>query len=449
MSPVVLASPEEMALSATQRVLEVVFQDGEPLVVVRSPPGAGKTWLVETVVAVATRHFGLRVAVLAPRAEQTYDLLRRLAGVVAPVPIQPLQSSLRSLPADLEGDPRILPPTPNVAGVAVQARVLVGNVAKFFDSCPDFPQARFDLLVCDEAYQVPFKDFAPLFKLARQVLMVGDPGQLPPLVRADTAPFESGLVKVHWPAPRELLRKFTGVPVVSLPVTRRLPQDTVDILQPAFYPDLEFVSSAVPEERRISFGATGLRTPVDRALDLLEEGATLVGLLLPRLEYPVGEVDQEVVETMAEVVRRLRERQVLMGGEALSDAMIGCTDPHVISNAALGRAVRGMGAHDVVCDTPEQWQGLQRPLMVVRHPLSGSRRLDAFSLDPGRACVMLSRHQGACIIVGRDSIGDALDAHLHNCGDRPMQADDAEWRGWSAHQRVWQAMEEQGRWVRI
>lgn len=307
MSPMLAPSPEELAVSATRQVLDLVLRDGKPLVVVRSPPGAGKTWLVETVVALAARHCGLRVAVVAPRAEQTYDILRRLVGVVAPVPIQPFQSAARSLPADLDGDPRLLRVASSVAGFSGRPQVLVSTVAKLFDSCPDLTQYCFDLLVCDEAYQVPYKDFAPLFKLARQVLMVGDPGQLPPLVRADTARFESARVKVHWPAPKELLRTLPDVPVVSLPVTRRLPQDTVDIVQPAFYPDLDFVSSSVSEERRISFGSAGFRTPVDRALDLLHNGASMVGILLPRLDFPVGEVDQEVVETMAEVVRRLRE----------------------------------------------------------------------------------------------------------------------------------------------
>ena len=65
---------------ATRRILEVTLREGEPICVVRSPPGAGKTHLVESCVAVATELAKLRVAVVAPTAEQTYALIRRLTG---------------------------------------------------------------------------------------------------------------------------------------------------------------------------------------------------------------------------------------------------------------------------------------------------------------------------------------------------------------------------------
>jgi MoxR-like ATPase len=54
---------------ATRCALDLMLRDGEPLVV-ESPPGAGKTELVEAVAATAATHGGLRVAVVAPRAQQ-------------------------------------------------------------------------------------------------------------------------------------------------------------------------------------------------------------------------------------------------------------------------------------------------------------------------------------------------------------------------------------------
>ncbi len=77
---------------AANRVLDLTLRDRHPDVVVDSPPGAGKTWLVEQVVATAV-HFGGRVAVVAPRAEQTYDLVRRLRRNYPQVPLEILLSS--------------------------------------------------------------------------------------------------------------------------------------------------------------------------------------------------------------------------------------------------------------------------------------------------------------------------------------------------------------------
>ena len=51
--------------------------------------------------------------------------------------------------------------------------------------------------------------------------------------------------------------------------------------------------------------------------------------------------------------------------------------------------------------------------MVVKHPLSGAARFSGFSLDAGRLCVMLSRHQLACLVVTRDGLDHTLEVHKH------------------------------------
>jgi hypothetical protein len=441
--------PETMARSAMERVHDLVLRFGAPAVIVDSPPGAGKTHLVESLVAVAAAHAGLRVAIAVPQNEQVYDLLRRLAAGFPPMNVQPLLSASRDLPPDVGRLPELLPVANRVTDLHPDWRIIVGTVSKLGLCADDLARQQIDLLVCDEAYQIAFKDFLPLALISPQVLLVGDPGQLPPLVRIEDGQFEGAPYKVHWPAPREIANRQPATPIVKLPVTRRLPQDTVDILQPSHYPGLPFVSAADTAERKIDFAARGLRDPVDRALDMLAEGNTVVGLLLPSVDYPIIDVDEEVSELMARVVQRAHQRHISMGGARLSLGDIGCADAHVASNAATARRLRskGVSTDDVVCETPEQWQGLQRKLMIVKHPLSGKHRLSAFDLDPGRWCVMLSRHLGACIIVGREGIGAALNRHQHDCAGRPMKAIDGEWRGWNAHQKLWGAMVNDDRFV--
>jgi len=443
-----LVSIEERSRLAEEAVLERVLRRGEPLVIVKSPPGAGKTRLVETVAALAVHHGGLRVAVVTPRAEQSYDFVRRLSGSVR-VQIELLQAANRQPPADLVatlGSAIVTSPV----GLRGGAGVVVGTAAKFAVSLGDLGNGAFELMICDEAYQLPYRDFAVLAALSRQHILVGDPGQLPPLVRADIARFEAARHHVHWPAPSELLRRLGDVPVVELPASRRLLQDTVDVVQPAFYRDLPFASAVDPVNAGVEFTAAGLGTPIDTALDQLAAGSTIVGLVLPAAEVPVDEVDEEIAELAAAVVHRMLERGMGDGrGSALGESDIGCADAHVASGEAMRRHLRrrGIGAETMV-ETPEIWQGLERGVMVVKHPLSGSVAFDAFGLEPGRWCVMLSRHRRGCIVLARGGIAELLDRHQHDCADRAMGAPNAAWMGWRAHAMVWQRLEEERRLLR-
>lgn len=436
---------------AHAEVLRRTLRDGEPLVVVDSPPGAGKTYLIESVVAVAVQHLHLRVSVVAPRAEQTYDLVRRLIANFAPMPIQMLLAAGRSLPEDLIQSGGVRQVATSAADLLPGPGVVVSTVDKMLFAVAQGPEP-FDLLICDEAYQVMFAALAPLFELAPRALLVGDPGQLPPLVTVDTERFEAARHRVHWPAPRELLRRLPATPVVRLPASRRLPQDTVQLIQPAFYPQLPFNSAAAGGERRLRFATGGDGDSIDRALDLLAAGATIVGITLPAAELGPDEVDEEVAEVMAAVsVRALTRGARWAGVRQLMAGDIGLIDAHVASGAATRRALRRVSLPTDTCvvDTPEIWQGQERPLMVVKHTLSGQRRISEFALEPGRWCVMLSRHQLGCVIVSREGVSETLAEHRHNCGARPLEAEDAEWYGWQAHQRVWSCLERQGRLVRL
>jgi hypothetical protein len=442
------ATIDSRSRAALERVLELVLRDGEPLVIVPSPPGAGKTSLVEAV-AVAGVHHGLRVLVAAPRAEQTYDIMRRLIADYQPLSIQGLLARERELPDDLSAagvpDPR------RASDLTGGPGVVVSTVDKLVDSAPDIGPEAFHLLIVDEAWQVTYGNLLALLALAEQVLVVGDAGQLPPLVRSETHRFEAREHHVHWPAPEELMRRHPNAPVVPLPATRRLPQDTVDFVQPAFYPRLPFVSAASASERELRAGASGIGTGIDHAIDLLLEGATLVGVLLPPRAHAGIEYDPEVAELSAAVADRMLERGLRWEGQReLTTEDIGCVDPHRDSGTATRRALsaRGIG-HELMVSTPEIWQGLQRPVMVARHPVLPGHRLSAFDLEPGRVCVQLSRHQLACVIVGRDGVGEALDAHQHDVSARATEAVDAEFVGWRAHSKLWSRLDRASRLTRL
>ena len=329
----------------------------------------------------------------------------------------------------------------NIGDISAGPGVVVSTVDKVATHLPNLPENCFDLLVVDEAYQLAFKQFLPVSSLAPRVLLVGDPGQLPPLVRADTARFEAADFRVHWPAPNELLRRYPGSPCFQLPATRRFLQDTVEIVQPSLYPELPFVSAVAPSERQLRFAVAGIGGAVDRALDMIANGASIVSLVLPTREPTFEEVDTEIADTVAAVVERFVRRQPSWIGEAeLGSANIGCIDPHVQSGGAVRDRLRAMGLDDVMVDTPEIWQGGQRAFMVVKHPLSNGGRPEEFDLEAGRWCVMLSRHLHGSIVVARGNVDTELADYRHDCRHTPSGAEDAIWRGYRAHSGVWDAL---------
>lgn len=446
-APAPAVGVDRLDADARREVLELVVYGRAEAVIVDSPPGAGKTELVETTAAVAV-DTGRPVLAVAPRNEQTYDLARRFVRDYG-LPTTLVHSSRVAPPVDLQSMPG-LTLTTRAGGMPRGASLTIANVDKATTMVPDLAADVFGLLVCDESYQVPYAKVMPLLHLAPQRLFVGDPGQLPPLVRGELARYEAARHRVHWAAPRELLRRHDHLPVVRLPATWRFPQDTVDLVQPAFYPALPFVAGAPEDERRIGFQAAGIGGAVDAALDLIQAGASIVAIALPSTARDMSETDEDLADLAAQLAQRLIERGATWQGHGtLGVDQIGYVDAHVASAEQVRRRLRARGVGpELVTTTPEIWQGLQRPVMIAKHTLSGLSLPTGFDLNPGRLCVMLSRHQLAAVVVTRDGVGEALDRHRHDTEERPVGSTDEQFAGWRAHSSLWNTLETQGRIVR-
>jgi hypothetical protein len=191
---------------------------------------------------------------------------------------------------------------------------------------------------------------------------------------------------------------------------------------------------------------------VDQALDLLAGGSSLVVLELAGRTGGGIQVDQEVAALMAEVAARMVARGIApVGGAPFTTQDIGIVDPHVASGEVVQREleVRQLPGGSPVVGTPEVWQGLERPLMIVHHPLSGTDPASAFGLDPGRTCVTLSRHQFACVVIARAGVERALEATLPASGARSLGSSDRSWQGLQFQRHLWQALRHRRRIVPV
>ena len=274
--------------------------------------------------------------------------------------------------------------------------------------------------------------------------MVGDPGQLPPIVSADMANLSVAEHKVHLSAPEYLLDRAPDTPVYALPATRRFGRATTEIVQPAFYPDLPFGSLVDDDEHRLTFPVAGLDLPIDDALDALADGAGIVALLLPGETPPWSDADEELGAVMVRVVERALQRSgTWEGRRTLGANDFALIDPNTRRVGAVASELRARNLGTVV-DTVEKWQGLQVPITVARHPLSRAGSPTPFDLDAGRWCVALSRHQLGCVIVARASVERAITDYRHRSDDAPAGAVDTTWAGFRAHRHVWEELRRRG-----
>jgi hypothetical protein len=190
--------------------------------------------------------------------------------------------------------------------------------------------------------------------------------------------------------------------------------------------------------------------PIDAAINLVARGASLVGLELPALV--TGEVDEDLAITVVSLITRLLQRRAeVYDGDTeqlITAAMIGVTCAHVSQVNAIRERLPGE-LSEVLVETSDRFQGLERPVMVVHHPLSGRVDASVFHLDAGRLCVMASRHRIACFVVSRAGIEDLLLRYAPS-GERVLGLDeDAEFGGWSAHLYIARGLRERGRVISL
>jgi len=312
----------------------------------------------------------------------------------------------------------------------------------------------FDVLLIDEAWQIGWADFQLLTDVSGRFVLIGDPGQIPPVVSIPTERWETSPNAPHHPLPERVLADARlGGKVSALPGSRRLPHDAVELVN-EFY-DFNFEAFAEPGERFVRL-AKGGKKPVDRALDLLAD-RSMVGITLPTPDTgPPADIDDEIAAAVGEIAKRLLDRSPGAADDPKTakrpkprrPADIGIVSTHRAMNTRLHfHLPRGVQA-EVRVDTPERWQGLERKVMIAVHPLSGVTDPTAFELETGRLCVMASRHRCGLLLVTRDHIGDTLRSHIVSA-EQPVGRRDVAGEGLHRHTEFWARMGEAGQIVAL
>src|SRR6478609_2074207 len=273
--------PRIVVGSVTARALYRVWS-GQPVTVVDSPPGAGKSTLVRDIVAHLVTRSDIPVAVATFTREQAKDIAGRIAAVTAP---NTVCLAMRGV------EPRDVPPGVVVGSVPARTPgggpnnfVVVRTVAATTGASAGRNAPSIGLLIVDEAYQMTFADVLAASARAEQILLVGDPGQIGPVTTSNPAMWQGRPDAPHLRAPEVFARRDDAVSL-HLDASYRLGPASAEAIEPLY--DFPFRSArpatALAGHREIEsllVPATGdpnnpamLATVADRAQALL--GATL------------------------------------------------------------------------------------------------------------------------------------------------------------------------------
>jgi AAA domain len=349
---------------------------GDPAVVVASPPGAGKTRLVVHLAEQLHRRAQLKIAIAAQTRSQALDVANRTVAIGGRVGLLGSRESHR--PEVLDRHATYLQ---GVAQLRSWRGIVVATTARWL--WVNEREYTADVIIVDEAWQMTYADLGGLGPLSAQIVLVGDPGQIAPVVTGDSRRWRDWSAGPQRAAPEALLAAYPdSVTRLQLAHTWRLGPVTTALIQPAFYADLTFDSVRPP--RRV-----------------LLEGTSLPELSIREVQPLAGPGDPILAEAAAARVAELLDAGEVVDQDGTARSLtsddLAVITPHVEQAGAI--AARLSEYPRVLIGTANQAQGLEREAVVVIHPLAGYREAPAFATDPGRLCVALSRHRAHATVV--------------------------------------------------
>jgi hypothetical protein len=411
------------------------------VVVVESPPGAGKTG---TLIRVALHAIdaGKSVGIIAQTNAQADDICRRIVVDRRGVRLYRFLGRGKRMDSPVPGCEEV----ENAGSMIDGPRIIVGVTSKWslLKRAP-----RIDIALVDEAWQMAMASFIPILRHCDRFVMIGDPGQIAPVIKVQTARWDLSRAAPHRAAPAVLIESM-GLRAMQLPATWRLPKETAELVQ-GFY-DFPFESAALAGERAIRFAERSKARkpdPLDDALDSLER-RSISSLYVPMPSRGVPPADDpEVAAACVGVIARAIERKATAltmdrsegGSDTLRPADIGIAVTHKVLMQRIAAMLDSADIRGIKVDTAERWQGLERKLMVIVHPLSSTPDPSFdFDLGTGRLCVMASRHQHGLVVVSRDHVHGTL-AGLMAPANQPLGRPDEASRSLRAHRRFMQFLQ--------
>lgn len=368
---------------------------GTAVVLVDSPPGAGKTTLVcELVHNMFDKGMNARVGIATPTRRAAADIAGRLAETLHSADSATSAGRVHLTLSNITpSERRNGVATVSFAGGDPNAPVVAVHTIA---SCT-IQQPKYDVLIVDEAYQVTLDQLVRAAANCEQLLLVGDPGQIGPVVTANTGPWEGASTQPHRRAP-EILANYPDAKLLNLTSTFRVGADTVDVIAPLY--GFEF-DSLRPERHLVT--RDGQLLPEVGHVQIEQAPNTTD---LRHMRQAVTVAAQMVGATMHETIDGVETTRTL------TPADVAVVVSHNSQSNGVMSLLDELGLNEVMVGTADKLQGGQWPAVVALDPIIGHQRLSDHQLNLGRLCVMLSRHQAALVWVHDGNAEPLLAPHV-------------------------------------
>lgn len=376
------------AETATDAVPRLCAAMQETALVIQGPPGSGKTMsAARAILELLDR--GATIGVASNNHKAILNLLAKCLEV-GPETLRPLKAGGERTDAFFRSHPQVRHVTNSDVGGLLDRHRLVGGTAWLF--CREDMAERFDYLFVDEAGQVPLANLVGMARSAKNLVLVGDPVQLPQPTQA-AHPGESGRSTLEY----ALDGAATINPELGVFLDRsfRLHPLLCSTISDAFY-DGRLRSAPGRENRVVRIDAT------------LETEVRSAGLaFVPVVHDGNSQSSPEEVEKIVGLVERLAGCDVtdlegavtgLLGHEGIL-----VVAPYNLQVRALRRALPVA----VRVGTVDRFQGQEAPVVLISmcaSDASQSPRGLNFLLDPNRLNVALSRAQCLAVVVGNPGL---------------------------------------------
>ena len=389
--PAVTKGPRGYIEAITAAVLDL---DGS-YIAVQGPPGTGKTYTGARVIAGLVER-GWHVGVVAQSHAVVENMLSAIAG--AGVPTAQLGKKPNGTPGPVAPWRSLAPDSAFGRFYAAQAGgYVVGGTAWDFTSSKRLPDAPLDLIVIDEAGQFALADTVAVSVAARNLLLLGDPQQLPQVTQG-THPE---------PVDRSALGWLTDG-------HDTLPDELGYFLARSWrmHPALCAAVSQLSYDGRL----TSVDAAAERSLDGIEPGIHCV-----RVEHTgnaVSSVEEAdaVVRLALDVIGRRwhdphRDTPALAVDRPLDQSDVMVVAAYNAQVWTVRRALDAAGLHAVRVGTVDKFQGQEAPVVIVSMAASSPDDVPRgmeFLLNRNRVNVAVSRGQWSAVVVRSTALTDYL-----------------------------------------
>lgn len=364
---------------------------GDEVVILSSPPGAGKTEAITSIAPYLDIAAGRSVTIATPTIAGAYDLAVRLKEKVERLNDEH-GSETHVVLVGGSFNPR------KSHGVAVEksGRPDNGKICVRTIAATKLARSATDVLIVDEAYQSTALDVREAAAYASQVLLVGDPGQIGPVITIDTIAWDSLPDSPALRAP-EMFETWPDAVKLHLETTFRLGPTTTQAIQCLY--DFPFTSSrpdakveGLPEIEVHSLGSPTAPADLDTMREVVRIAEDMVGR-----EYSYGGKTREITPKDIAIIASRNEQVSML--ESLAARQL--------RKATVG--------------TADSLQGGQWPIAVAVDPLLGAHEASGHALTQGRLCVMCSRHIGHLAFITSDDVNTLLDEADITKAERALQ----------------------------